>query len=76
MFKSTKNARHLASRKADALSMFYSAKEKLSRLMADQTSYLFELEDEISYLKNESELIEGEINRIANNYITYSGWFK
>lgn len=22
------------------------------------------------------ELIEGEINRIANNYLTYSGWFK
>lgn len=22
------------------------------------------------------ELIEGEINRIANNYIKYSGWFK
>jgi carbonic anhydrase/acetyltransferase-like protein (isoleucine patch superfamily) len=22
------------------------------------------------------ELIEGEINRIANNYVTYSGWFK
>jgi hypothetical protein len=22
------------------------------------------------------ELIEGEINRIADNYITYSSWFK
>jgi carbonic anhydrase/acetyltransferase-like protein (isoleucine patch superfamily) len=22
------------------------------------------------------EMIEGEINRIANNYIKYSGWFK
>jgi carbonic anhydrase/acetyltransferase-like protein (isoleucine patch superfamily) len=22
------------------------------------------------------ELISGEINRIANNYLTYSGWFK
>jgi carbonic anhydrase/acetyltransferase-like protein (isoleucine patch superfamily) len=22
------------------------------------------------------ELVEGEINRIANNYVMYSGWFK
>jgi hypothetical protein len=22
------------------------------------------------------ELVEGEINRIANNYVKYSGWFK
>ncbi|MDP1744889.1 MAG: gamma carbonic anhydrase family protein, partial [Bacteroidota bacterium] len=22
------------------------------------------------------ELIHGEINRIANNYVMYSGWFK
>ena len=24
----------------------------------------------------DQKLIEGEINRIANNYIMYSGWFK
>ena len=23
-----------------------------------------------------AELISGEINRIADNYVTYSGWFK
>jgi carbonic anhydrase/acetyltransferase-like protein (isoleucine patch superfamily) len=23
-----------------------------------------------------TELIEGEINRIANNYVTYSSWFQ
>lgn len=65
MFSLKSRSKQLSSRKIEALSMFYSAKEKLSKLMADQSSYLFQLEENIFEMKRESDLIESEISQTS-----------
>lgn len=55
-----KDARYLAQRKSDALGMFYVAKEKLSKVLADQASYGFEIQEKIDDLKREQEFLNKE----------------
>ena len=55
-----KDARYLAQRKSDALGMFYVAKEKLSKVLADQASYGFEIQEKIDELTNKMTMTEGD----------------
>jgi hypothetical protein len=60
MFGTKKDFSAIAKRKQLALGVFYEAKEKLSKIMADEAAFKMNLEDEISELEYQLQLAENE----------------
>jgi CHASE3 domain sensor protein len=61
MFGFEKNVDYLVTKKKNALLGFYSAKEKLSKVVADQELYAIEVNEKMNSLKKEKEYLDKEI---------------
>lgn len=61
MFGFKKNVDYLVVKKKSALLSFYDAKDKLSKVIADQELYSLEVNEKISYLKKEKDFLDKEI---------------